>query len=63
MATDLILRLEQKIDQLLERQRLLEQENLRQAKRLSEMAAERERFAGELDRILEKLARIEREAS
>ena len=63
MAADLILRLEQKIDQLLERQRLLEQENLRQAKRLSELVTERERFAGELDRILEKLARIEREAS
>lgn len=63
MAADLILRLEQKIDQLLERQRLLEQENVRQASRLSELVEERERFAGELDRILEKLARIEREAS
>lgn len=63
VASDLVLRLERKIDQLLERQRLLEQENLRQAGKLGELVAERERFAGELDRILEKLDRIERGAS
>ncbi|MBE0597978.1 MAG: cell division protein ZapB [Desulfuromonadales bacterium] len=61
MELSLVLRLEHKIDQLLERNRELEAETLRLRASEEALLAERERFCLELDRILAKLDRLEQE--
>ena len=63
MDLELVLRLEQKVDQLLERKSGLEAECLRLRAENQELVAERERVRAELDRILEKIDRYGRESS
>ena len=63
MDLELVLRLEQKVDQLLERKNDLEAECLRLRAENQELVAERERVRAELDRILDKIERYGRESS
>lgn len=58
MVPDLILRLEEKIDLLLMRNRLLEEETSRLRAEIVRFSSERERMKEELDRILAKLENI-----
>jgi len=63
MDSDLVLTLEQKVGQLLERKEFLEAEigHLREKNR--GLAEERERFCAELDRLLIKLEGLDQEGS
>jgi cell division protein FtsB len=55
-----IVRLEEKVDQLLEQHRTLQDENRRLLARQAALEEERQLFRGELDRILGKLEGLER---
>jgi FtsZ-binding cell division protein ZapB len=57
-----IVRLEEKVDQLLEQHQLLREENRRLLARQAALEDERQFFQSELDRILGKLQRLERKA-
>ena len=59
MDLTVIARLEERVDELLERHRLLQEENRRLLARQAAHEKERESFRGELDRILGKLQRLE----
>jgi len=59
---DLVLRLEKKFDQLLNRKDELEEECRRLQAENSTLLEERARFRRELDRILAKLDRLEQES-
>jgi hypothetical protein len=61
MNLDLVLRLEERIDQLLQRQQALVEECARLKTENLQQLAERDRVRGEIDRILAKLdaARVE----
>jgi hypothetical protein len=61
MNLDLVLRLEERIDQLLQRQQALVEECARLKAENLQQLAERDRVRGEIDRILAKLdaARVE----
>jgi hypothetical protein len=61
MNLDLVLRLEERIDQLLQRQQALVEECARLKTENLQQLAERDRVRGEIDRILTKLdaARVE----
>lgn len=61
MDLSLVLRLEKKIDQLLNRKAELEEECRRLQADKSTLVKERERFGLELDRVLAKLDRLEQE--
>ncbi len=61
MDLEIVLRLEQKIDQLLERKRHLEEECERLRDESRSLAEERQRFGVELDRILAKLDHLDQE--
>jgi hypothetical protein len=63
MDFDLILRLEKKIDQLLERNLLLSEECRKLQAGERELLAEREHFRAELDRILAKLDQLDKESA
>jgi hypothetical protein len=62
MNWDIVLRLEKKIDQLLEYQRDLERENQRLSAENTVHWQERERVRSEVDRILAKLDSLGQEA-
>jgi hypothetical protein len=62
MNWDIVLRLEKKIDQLLEYQRDLEKENQRLSAENTVHWQERERVRSEVDRILAKLDSLGQEA-
>lgn len=61
MDLSLVLRLEKKIDQLLNRKAELEEECRRLQADKSVLVKERERFGLELDKVLAKLDRLEQE--
>ena len=60
MDLTVIVRLEEKVDQLLEQHRTLQEENRRLLARQAALEEERQLFRGELDRILGKLEGLER---
>ena len=60
MDLTVIVRLEEKVDQLLEQHRTLQEENRRLLARQAALEEERQVFRGELDRILGKLEGLER---
>ncbi len=60
MDLTVIVRLEEKVDQLLEQHRTLQDENRRLLARQAALEEERQLFRGELDRILGKLEGLER---
>lgn len=62
MDFELVLRLEKKFDQLLNRKDELEEECRRLHAEKSALLEERARFQRELDRILAKLDRLEQES-
>lgn len=57
---DLVARLENKIDQLLEQHQLLQQECRSLRESAGRLQQEREHFRQELDRIIDKLEKLER---
>lgn len=61
MDLNIVLRLEKKIDQLLARNQALAEECNRLIAESKTLADERERFCLELDRVLAKLDRLDRE--
>ncbi|BCR04168.1 hypothetical protein DESUT3_12370 [Desulfuromonas versatilis] len=63
MDLNIIARLEQKVDQLLERKLQLEADCRRLREENSALVQEQERFRAELDRIIDKLDRLEQEPS
>ena len=63
MDLNIVLRLEQKIDQILARNMALEEECSRLVAEKKLLAGERERFCSELDRVLAKLDRLDQETS
>ena len=60
---DIILRLEEQVDRMLDRQRTQESELRRLREENAELLAERDRFRSELDRILDKLDSLDGESS
>lgn len=63
MDLSLVLRLEEKVDQLLSRLVELEDENLRLSAQRDALVEEKQEFRAEVDRILAKLERVGREKS
>jgi FtsZ-binding cell division protein ZapB len=63
MNLDIVLRLEDKVDQLLHQQQVLLAECQRLKTENLQFLAERERVRGEIDRILAKLDAVKAEAS
>ena len=61
MDLTVIVRLEERVDELLEQHRALREENRRLVTRQAALEQERQLFRGELDRILGKLQRLEQE--
>jgi cell division protein ZapB len=62
MEIDVVLRLEKKIDELLDRKRQLEEDCQRLLAEKKALAEERERFRTEIDRILAKLDHLDQES-
>jgi cell division protein ZapB len=61
MEIDVVLRLEKKIDELLDRKRRLEEDCQRLLSEKKDLVEERERFRTEIDRILAKLDLLDQE--
>ena len=62
MDLSVIVRLEEKVGQLLEQHRALQEENSRLLARQAAFETERQQFRQEVDRILQKLQVLERRA-